>query len=185
MATVSTAVPTVAAEAAEELRALFDTHHDFVWRSVRRLGIGSDAVDDVVQEVFIVAGRKLDAFEGRSSVRTWLFGIAMRVAHTHRRSQQRRLRRAAAYAETTPTIGDPYARADAVDLLHRLLDDLDDDRRAAFVLADLEGLTAAEIAEELGANPNTISSRIRAARQHLERAVAQHVEREGGEPWNR
>ena len=67
------------------LRALFEAHYDFVYRSALRLGVTQAAVDDVVQEAFIVAGRKLEAFEGRSSHRTWLFGIVMRVAHTERR----------------------------------------------------------------------------------------------------
>jgi RNA polymerase sigma-70 factor (ECF subfamily) len=179
MSAVFQAVPTEAADTAQRVRVLFDAHHDFVWRSARRLGIGEAEVDDVVQEVFIVAGRKVEAFEGRSSIRTWLFGIAMRVAHTHRRSRDRRLRRVAAYAHTAPTVGDPYARADAADLLHRLLDELDDDRRTAFVLADLEGLTAAEIAAELGVNANTIASRIRSARKRMEDAL-ERLEGEGG-----
>lgn len=185
MPAASSLAPIPAAQASQRVRAMFDAHHDFVWRSVRRLGIVEAEVDDVVQEVFIVAGRKVEVFEGRSSIRTWLFGIAMRVAHTHRRSRDRRIRRAAAYAQTAPTIADPFERADAADLLHRLLDELDDDRRTAFVLADLEGLTAAEIAEELGVNANTIYSRIRTARKQIEDTIARYEAQEGGRPWNR
>ena len=167
------------------LREIFDAHHDFVWRSVRRLGIGLGDVDDVVQETFIVAGRKLSSFEGRSSVRTWLFGIAMRVAHTHRRSLERRRRRAGVYARGQRKQTDPHSRTDAVDLLAALLGELDEARRTAFVLADLEGCTAAEIAAEQGINVNTIYARIRSARKQLEEALSQWVEREGGEPWSR
>lgn len=163
-----------------ELRALFDEHYDFVFRSAVRLGVATAAVDDVVQETFIVAGRKLASFEGRSSVRTWLFGILMRVAHTERRGERRRQRRAAVAIESATTSEDPYARREAADLLHRLLATLDDDRRAAFILADVEGLTAVEIAEGLGVNVNTIYARIRAARKHLAEAHRQMVEEGAG-----
>lgn len=163
-----------------ELRALFDEHYDFVLRSAMRLGVASAAVDDVVQETFIVAGRKLASFEGRSSVRTWLFGILMRVAHTERRGERRRQRRAAVAIESATMSEDPYARREAADMLHRLLATLDDDRRAAFILADVEGLTAVEIAEGLGVNVNTIYARIRAARKHLAEAHRQLVEEGAG-----
>lgn len=163
-----------------ELRAIFDQHYDFVLRSALRLGVASAAVDDVVQETFIVAGRKLASFEGRSSVQTWLFGILMRVAHTERRGELRRRRRAAVAIETEATTEDPYSRREAADLLHRLLATLDDDRRAAFILADVEGLTAVEISEGLGVNVNTIYARIRAARKQLTQAHRDLIEREAG-----
>lgn len=150
-----------------ELRALFDEHYDFVFRSALRLGVSRAAVDDVVQETFIVAGRKLDTFEGRSSVRTWLFGITMRVAHTERRGELRRQRRAAVALESARELDEPFERREAADTLHRLLATLDDDRRAAFILADVEGLTAVEIASGLDVNVNTIYARIRAARTQL------------------
>ena len=66
---------------------------------------------------------------------------------------------------------DPYVRRDATDLLIKLLDRLDDDRRAVFVLVELEGMTAQEVAAGLGLNVNTVYSRLRAARQQLERAL--------------
>lgn len=162
------------------LRALFDEHYDFVLRSALRLGVPTAAVDDVVQETFIVAGRKLGAFEGRSSVRTWLFGILMRVAHTERRGELRRQRRAAVALQGSETSEDPYARREAADTLHRLLATLDEDRRAAFILADVEGLTAVEIAEGLGVNVNTIYARIRAARKQLAEAHRRLLEEGAG-----
>ncbi len=162
-----------------QLRALFDEHYAFVYRSALRLGVPQSAVDDVVQETFIVVGRKLSEFEGRSSIRTWLFGITMRVAHTERRGELRRMRRAAVAVEGAPEYDDPYAGREAADLLHRLLAELDDDRRAAFILADVEGLTAVEIAKGLGVNLNTIYARIRSARKQVEAAYAM-LRQEGG-----
>jgi len=160
------------------LREVFDTHHAFVYRSARRLGVPDLAVDDVVQETFIVAGRKLDSFEGRASIKTWLFGITMRVAHTYRRGEARRQKRAQVVAQSAESTVDPYARREAADLLHRLLDDLDDERRAAFILADFEGMTAVEIAEGLSVNLNTVYSRIRTARKQIGEALVRYRQEE-------
>lgn len=166
------------AESPPGLRELFDAHYEFVYRSACRLGVPCAAVDDVVQETFIVAGGKLHTFEGRSCLRTWLFGIAMRVAHTHRRGEFRRQRRAAVVAQHRPEMTDPYAQQEAADLLHRALDELDDDHRATFVLADFEGMTAVEISDGLGVNINTIYSRIRSARKRVE-GVLRALQTEG------
>ena len=166
-------------QTSRRVREIFDAHYEFVYRSVRRLGVPLTHVDDVVQETFIVVGRRLEDFEGRSSMRTWLFGIAMRVANTQRRGEDRRRRRAAVVAESAPSETDPYARREAADLLHRLLGELDDDRRAAFILADFEGMTAVEIAEGLGVNLNTVYSRIRAARKQVGEALLRYRQTEG------
>jgi RNA polymerase sigma-70 factor (ECF subfamily) len=78
---------------ASELPTLADIyreHFDFVWRSLRRMGVAPGSMDDAAQDVFLVVHRKLAAFERRSSVKTWLFGIVARVAHDHRRSERRK-----------------------------------------------------------------------------------------------
>lgn len=155
-----------------ELVALYRAHFQFVWRSARRLGAPPEARDDVVQDVFLVVARRLAEFRREASARTWLFAITLRVVREHRRTTFRHLRRVEAYAETRPaSIGDPMARSDAARTLLRLLDHLDDDRRSVYVLAELEGLTAQEIADGLGLNINTVYSRLRSARTHLERAL--------------
>jgi RNA polymerase sigma-70 factor (ECF subfamily) len=154
------------------LEAVYRDHHDFVWRSVRRLGLGEGEVDDAVQDVFMVVHRRLSQFEGRSSVRTWLFGIAMRVVKDHRRRGQRAERRVRAYQEphavTGPCPEDQVAKVRAVELLDNFLEVLDPDKRAVFVLADFEGMTAPEIAEILGVKLNTVYSRLRLARKRFE-----------------
>src|SRR6185436_2589400 len=68
---------------------IYEEHLAFVWRSLRRLGVREAGLDDAVQEVFLVAYRRLPAFEGRSSLKTWMFGIVLRVARTFRRTAQR------------------------------------------------------------------------------------------------
>jgi RNA polymerase sigma-70 factor, ECF subfamily len=168
---------------------VYEAHFNFVWRSARRLGVYDGAIDDVVQETFLVVHRRLADFEGRSAVKTWLFGILIRVTRDHRRH----LRRKAPHsmrpeAPTDPdalTAGSEHgpheraAKTEAVEALHAILDELDDDKREAFILAELEQMTAPEMADALGVNLNTVYSRLRAARQEFEQAVARHRARDG------
>src|SRR5580704_17504684 len=65
--------------------AVYDEYFPYIWRSVQRLGVAVSQADDAVQEVFIVVHRKLPSFEGRSSIKTWLYGITLRVARVQRR----------------------------------------------------------------------------------------------------
>lgn len=166
-----------------DLPAIYDQHADFVWRSLRRLGVPERSVDDAVQDVFIVVHRRLGEFEGRSTLKSWLFGIARRVAHDHRR----RIGRKERDEELPEVVADPSGstpaqeaeRAEAVRALHAILAGLDDDKREVFILAELEQMTAPEIASALGVNLNTIYSRLRAARAAFEQAVARHLARSG------
>jgi len=73
-----------------DANAIYRSHGAFVWRNLRRLGIPENMVEDVLQDVFMVVHRRLPEFAGRSSLKTWLFGIVLRVVKTHRRSQKRR-----------------------------------------------------------------------------------------------
>ncbi|HET6585826.1 MAG TPA: RNA polymerase sigma factor [Nannocystaceae bacterium] len=154
------------------LSTIYAEHHAFVWRSVVRLGVPSDRVDDAVHDVFMVVARRLDEFEGRASMRTWLFAIAMRVAQGLRRDAAREMRRrerlGAVGSERTHA---PHDAADAKHTLLELLDRLDDEKRAVFVMAELEGMTAQEIAAVIGGKVATVYSRLRLARTALERLV--------------
>jgi RNA polymerase sigma-70 factor (ECF subfamily) len=154
---------------------LEDLHRDefgFVWRTLHHLGVPPAALEDAVQDVFLVVHRRLDEFEGRSSPRTWLFGIARRVASRHRRTNQRRQRKLDALADVeldSPDLEREVARGQAVGILADFLDSLDDDKREVFVLHTLEGVTGREIAEALGVSVNTGHSRLRLARERFER----------------
>lgn len=168
----------LASGAAYDFTAVYEQYFDFVWRSCRRLGVPERTVDDAVQDVFIVVHRRLCDFEGRSSLKSWIFGIARRVAKDHRRRISRKER-----AEALPeTIADPRARSpldtaerrQAVKLLHELLESLDDDKREVFVLAELEQMTVPEIASSIEVNVNTVYSRLRAARKAFDKAVRRH-----------
>lgn len=161
---------------------VYDECFELVWRSLRRLGVREGSLDDAVQEVFLVVHRKLGEFEGRSSVRTWVFGIVLKVARDHRRTHQRK---EAPLARSTPeeidallaperSPHDAAVAAEANRVLQALLDSLDEEKRAIFLLAELEELPMPEIADALGLNLNTAYSRLRAARKDFEQALARH-----------
>jgi RNA polymerase sigma-70 factor (ECF subfamily) len=154
---------------------LYNEHVDFVWRSLRSLGVRDYALEDAVQDVFVVVHRRLGEFEHRSSLRTWIFGVAMRVAHDHRRREGRKGGLAPLDFELVDHAPSPDERAVQAEALREvaaLLEALDPEKRAIFVLAELEQWTAPEIAEALSINLNTVYSRIRAARRDFENAYA-------------
>lgn len=177
---------------------IYDAHFAFVWRTARRLGVGESDVSDIAQEVFLVVHRRLDSFERRGAVKTWLYGILRRVVSDYRRTQRRKpsmVGRAEAiepdaWCSSGKTPDQNAEEREAMLLVQKLLDELDDDKREAFVLAELEQMTTAEIAEALDVNPNTVASRIRAGRMAFEAALARHELRmehelaiaEGGAP---
>jgi RNA polymerase sigma-70 factor, ECF subfamily len=176
------------APAPESLRfaAVYQEYFDFVWRSVRGLGVAASGVDDAVQEIFVVVHRRLPEFEGRSTLRTWLSGIVLNVARRHRRAAQRKNLHeleagSTADIECVAGDADPYeatAAAEGARLLQRILSGLDDEKREVFVLAELEELTVPEIAGALGIKLNTAYSRLRLARVEFERALARERARD-------
>ena len=153
---------------------LFTTYNPFVWRTLRRLGVAASDAEDVCQEVFVAVHRKLDSFEGRSSVRTWLYGICVHAASNHRRRSHVRRE---VVSETPPEqIAAPdqqerLERQQALALLDDLLNELDHDRRAVFVLYEIEQLSMNEIASAVGCPLQTAYSRLHAARKQLEATV--------------
>jgi RNA polymerase sigma-70 factor (ECF subfamily) len=175
--------PAASAEACPALPdfdTLYEENFRYVWRAARRLGIDPADTDDVVQEVFVVAHRKLPGFEGRAQIRTWLYQILLHVVRHYLRARARKPghQRAAAPDELAalhdPRDAGPAAaaeRQDAARVLDALLARLDADKREVFVLAEIEELSAVAIAEILGANLNTVYSRLRVARQEFERAA--------------
>lgn len=178
----ASAIRTQALPSVPSFEVIYDEHFDLVFRNIRRLGVPEALVDDAVQEVFLVVYRKLGQFEGRSSLKTWIFSIVTRVASDHRRSIRRKsphTRNADASVEADDIADErsesPHERIErleCVQLLHRLLDELEDDKRIVLVLAELEAMTVPEIADTLGQNQNTIYARLRAARREFEQAVA-------------
>jgi RNA polymerase sigma-70 factor (ECF subfamily) len=159
---------------------VYREHVAFVWRMVRRLGVADAQLEDAVQDVFVVVHRRLRDFVGRSSLRTWLAAIVRRVARDYRRTDARKPALTRGHAEqpvddlcaTHASPEENVMASEASRLLHQLLDQLDDDKREVFILAELERWSIAEIAEATGVKQNTASSRLRLAREAFEDAAA-------------
>lgn len=162
---------------AAPIAALFDEHCDFVCRVLRHHGVHDSALDDAVQDVFVTAYRRWSSFEGRSSARSWLYGIARRIAFRYRRSADSRARRETTDAAPPDGVDEPFARVQAAQSLATLLGRIDRDKRAVFVLIELEGMTAPEVADALGIPVGTTYSRLRAAWQGLGREADRERER--------
>lgn len=150
---------------------VYREHFEFVWRTLRALGVRESAIDDAVQDVFIVVHRRLPEFEGRASVRTWTYEIARRVAMRYR---TRAARHDARHSDLPPLaarddLDGALDQAMAADVMKKFLWQLDEDRRQAFVLSEFGELPGREIAETLDVNMNTIYARIRSARTELDR----------------
>ena len=167
---------------------LYDESIDYVCRNVRRLGVLPAALDDVVQDVYVVAHRRLGDVSKPESLRAWMLSIVIRVVRDHRRTLRRKhLWQVSGTLPIDPEeLPDPRAngphasaeQADAVRLLHQMLGELDDAKREVFVLAELEEMTEMEISEALSENVNTVHSRLRAARKAFDQAVERHRTRD-------
>jgi RNA polymerase sigma-70 factor (ECF subfamily) len=161
--------------------AVYQQHCDFVWRSLRRLGLAEDELPDATQEVFLSVFRYWDRFEQRASLRTWLFAIARGVARDHRRASRRRTAQSldARWVDVRSRPLDEVETREAARLVSALLEKLSEPKRLVFVLAELEQLPLPEVAEMLGINLNTAYSRLRAARQQFEAALGRHRAKQG------
>lgn len=169
---------TLAPDHARLLGGLYQAHAGAIFGALRRWGVPDRSVDDALQETFLIASRKLGEFEGRSTHLTWLFGIALRVARGVRR------KRVLEAAEDWDAVDDRSGADEQLDArraaarLDQLLGQLEESQREVFVLAELEEMSAPEIAEITGAKLNTVYSRLRLARQAVQRAFAEP--KEGG-----
>lgn len=155
-------------------REIYEEHHAFAWRALRHLGVVEAEVDDAVQELFLVVHRRLDDYDPARSIRGWLWGIARHVASNQRRGHARAERRKAV-APTPVDSAQPdevLSRKRAASFVHDFIQALDDKHREVFVLTELEGFTAPEIASALELNLNTVYARQRRARAKFHDAVA-------------
>ncbi len=158
-------------------REIFQEYGPYIWRVLRRLGVPESDADDVCQEVFMAVHKQLASFEGRSSLRTWLYAIALRRASSYRRRAHRRHETTTATPPEQVVEDDPHRELEkrrARETLDRLLDTLDDKSREVFVLYEIEQLRMPEVAEVLGHPLQTCYGRLRQARRDL-KAAAQEL----------
>ena len=162
--------------AALSFEEVYEGYFEFVWRSLRLLGVARESLDDAVQDTFGAIVRQLPHFEGRSSLRTWVYGVAQRVAANHRRGHRRKSAALEPLDHHSVLSHEPDAHSrvearEAADAVVRFCAQLEPDRRTLFVLGILENVPAAELAALLGIPVNTVYTRTRALRLALREQI--------------
>lgn len=150
------------------LAEVFAQHAPYVFRVLRRLGVDESDVEDVCQEVFLVVNRRLPEFEGRSSLRTWIYSICLRCAARYRKRPHLRREQRGLEPNELPT--DPsqlraLEHKRALERLDAVLGALPEAQREVYVLYELEELGMREIAEAIDCPLQTAYSRLHAARR--------------------
>jgi len=162
-------------EVAPTFLEVFRANRAYAWRALRYFGVADSDLDDACQEVFLVVHRDLAGFDGEAKLSTWIYAICLRTAATFRRRRARavarELERAPQASQTDGTPHDALERAEARRTLQAMLDELDDDKRAVFVLHEIEQLPMAEIAGIVSVPLQTGYSRLRAAREQMAAAA--------------
>lgn len=165
-------------------RQIYHDYFDFVWRFARSLGIPRDQLDDAVQDVFVVVSRRIHTFEGRSSLKTWVGGVARNVIL----DRLRRLASSPAHeslderAQDVEDPGSPDRSAEvkaAAEVMNRILAEMTHLQREVFILCDVEEFSAVEVSQMLQTNENTVRTRLRSARATFKAALA--AKRDPGE----
>jgi RNA polymerase sigma-70 factor (ECF subfamily) len=157
-----------------DVREVYERHADFVWRSLQHLGVRPADLEDLGQEVFVVVHRRLGSFDGRSKLTTWLFGICLHLVQRQRRRAYLRFEFLHAEPPERADLATPeahYEEAESRRRLEQLLAKLSPERRATFVLFEVEGMSCEEIAELTAVPIGTVYSRLHLARQQVKKAA--------------
>lgn len=169
-------VPLTGAVAPADLETVYDTCASYVWVSLQRLGVRHADLEDLSHDVFLVAHRRFHEFSGTVKVKSWLFGICLRVAANYRRRARFRNELA---DEGVVSIAPASARPDQQALQREaerraqaILDSMDLSKRAVFLMFEIEGLSCQQIADELGVPVGTVYSRLHGARAYFEKEAA-------------
>jgi RNA polymerase sigma-70 factor (ECF subfamily) len=164
-------------------REIFEREFDYVWTSLRRLGVHDRDLEDVAQELFLQVHRRLDEYDPSRPVRPWLFAFAVRCASDWRRLARHRREVPDDGLEARSPAGgaeEDIARAEDVALVLRALRSIEMDRRAVFILYELDEQPMKEIAATLGVPLFTAYSRLRLARKDFVAAVRRVRPKEEG-----
>jgi RNA polymerase sigma factor (sigma-70 family) len=154
------------------LGELYDRHREPVRRFVARATSDAQDVDDLVQATFLAAAKSAARYDGRSSCRPWLIGIAAQLLRRRRQAFGRFLAVVTALGSCArATTADPQAAFQARSDLERALLGISEAKRVTFLMAEVERLSCAEIAEALGVPIGTVWTRLHAARRELRRAL--------------
>jgi len=181
--TAAAALSEVGAER-PDFTTIFDQHFDYVWFTLRRFGVAARDLDDLAHDVFIQVYQHLDRYDPTRPLRPWLFGFAYRLASDYRRLARHRretLDEPCDGIDGAPSAAERVATRQTLDLVWTALEQLDLDRRAIFVLHDVEGYSVPEAAGALGIPLNTAYSRLRLARDQFAKSM-QRLRSRQGEP---
>ena len=155
----------------QSLVSLHAEHGGFVWATLQRFGIQQPDLEDAFQDVFIVVQRRLPSFDWACPVTTWLFAICRRVAASHRRRAHTRRERLGEVVDDVPDSArspeEATSQQQARLQLEGILEAMDLDRRAVFVMFEIEEMPCNEIASLIGVPVGTVYSRLHAARKEF------------------
>jgi RNA polymerase sigma-70 factor (ECF subfamily) len=157
-----------------DFAAVFRAEFDYVWFSLRRLGIRPNDLEDVTHDVFIAVYQQFDRYDPERPLRPWLFGFAYWVASDYRRLARHRLEARGDLSDTIdpgPNAVDQAAARQSLEVVWKALSELGLDRRAVFLLHEVEGYAMPEVAEALQVPLNTAYSRLRLARADFAKAM--------------
>ena len=173
-----------------DLLSIHAEHADFVWLTLQRVGVAPADIEDCLQEVFIVVHQRLGSFDGSSRMTTWLYGICIRVAAAYHRRAFRRWERPGEEIHEAIDEGESpelaASRREAQERLRHVLDEMDIEKRAVFVMFEIDEISCEEIAEIVGTPVGTVYSRLHSARKEFESALRRHKARDKARPfWRR
>ena len=149
---------------------IFVDYASFVWRVLRHLGVREADLPDLSQEVFVVIHKKIETYNQSSTLRSWIYGICVRIASVYRRSA--RIRKEV-FTDAAPDEESPAQQlADldnrrALEYLDSLLSELEPEKRTVYVLYELEELTMAEVTAAVNCPLSTAYSRLYTAREQI------------------
>ena len=175
----------VAAPLVIDFEDVFKAHFEYVWHSLRRLGVHERDLEDVAHDVFVTVHPRLGAYDPSRPLRPWLFAFACRAAADYRKHSRHRL----TLTDDPDALRDPAVAPDEqaasrqqLEFVARALEALDFDRRAIFILHEIDGVSTPEAARALGIPTNTAYSRLRLAREDFAAALRRsHFDRNGSE----
>lgn len=165
-----------------DFRTFFRDHFSWVWNALRRLGVPERDREDLANEIFFRVHRALGAYDASRPIRPWLFAFVVRVVAEHRRTVRRRAEDLDPDLDVAAPSSEPERRLERAEqraVLHEALDALDLEKRAVFVLHELEETPIPEVARAFGIPEATAYSRLRAARLELAAAVRRIRARRG------
>jgi RNA polymerase sigma-70 factor (ECF subfamily) len=157
-----------------DLAAVYAREFDWVWHTLRRLGVAQRNLADVTHDVFVVVHQRAHTYDPARPLRPWLFGVAYRVAKDHQslgRNRNESVGEAVEVVDTAPAQDQRVEQSQARELVLCALQSLDLERRVVFILHDLEEQPMREIADALDVPAKTLYARLKVAREQFVAAV--------------